>query len=945
MRLDVAVPVVHFSPRSLLRTSVLFAIFLSFTLVSGYAQDSEDEDAESGEEIIARELFLNMRRAGGPERSIPQDAYANAVRERRRLEHTINLTLSPSSTSWTSASPNGIFYARTGANYISGRTNAIAFHPSDPNIIYIGAAGGGVWKTTNGGTAWQALTDNLTSTACGTVAVDPNNPNTVYFGTGELNFSRDSYYGDGAYQSTDGGTSWTKIASIAIGSKLSQIAIDPTNSNTVYAAGSSGVYKSTNAGASWSSMSSGNNANCILVDPINSQILYITTGGYGPNAIKKSTDGGASWTTLTNGLPPAGTSRTQLAMAPSNSSILYASITNGSGYGLLGLYRTTDGGATWTLQNSATNYLGGQGWYDNAVTVNPTNPDFVVVGGLDIYTSSNAGATLTQRTNWSTGTSSNMAHADVHALAYNGSILYCGSDGGVYKSTNNGSSWTDLNATLSTLQYQSADYDPTNPLKLYGGSQDNDLENSTDGGITWIQRTTGDGGYSIVDPVNTNYVYGQYVNGSLKRSSNSGVNYSEIHPNGSAGGLFYNPFEMAPGDHNTIVYGQADLWKTTSAQSATSLSGWTQIASTATIGGSISAIGISHSDINKIYVGTSGGKILSTANNGGSWSTAIAFPYVSDFAVDPANDNICYAAFTGFTSSMHVYKTTNAGSTWFSITNNLPNIPVNTIVLVPTSPRSLYIGTDLGVYQSTDDGASWNSFNSGFPTVAVFDLKYKDGPQILLAATHGRGCWIFDLSTGLPVQLASLTATSMGSHQVQLNWVTVSETNNFGFEVQKSDAAQGDYQTLLNSFVQGHGTTVEPHSYSYTDNSAVAGGWYYRLKQIDLDGTIHYSDGVGVDVVTSVEDGSVPTAFVLEQNYPNPFNPTTVIKYQVPFTSDVVIVVYDLLGREVTRLVNESRQAGEYETTWDARNLPSGIYYCRMNAGEFNDMKRLVLLK
>ncbi len=944
MRLEMVPPVMHLRPRSSFRALVLLAILCTFTPLPGYAQESEDE-GESGEEIIARELFLNMRRAGGPERSIPQDAYANAVRERHRLEHTIDLTSNPRSTSWTSANPNGMFYARTGANYISGRTNAIAPHPTDPNIIYIGAAGGGVWKTTTGGSAWQALTDNLTSTACGTVTVDPNNPNTIYFGTGELNFSLDSYYGDGIYKSLDGGLSWTKTATTAIGNRFSQIAIDPTNSNVVYAAGSNGVFKSANAGTSWSSTPSGSNANCVLVDPNNTQTLYTTTGGYGPNAIKRSTDGGLSWSTLTNGLPAAGTSRTQLAMAPSNTSVLYASITNGSGYGLLGLYRTTDAGATWTLQNSTTNYLGGQGWYDNAVTVHPTNPNFVVVGGLDIYTSSNAGVTLTKRTSWSTAASSNMSHADIHALVYDGPVLYCGSDGGMYKSTNDGVSWTDLNATLSTLQYQSADYDPTNPMKLYGGSQDNDLETTTDGGLTWIQRTTGDGGYSIVDPVNTNFVYGQYVNGSLKRSSNSGVNFAEIKPGGSTGGLFYNPYEMAPGDHNTIVYGQADLWKTTSAQSATSSSGWTQIASTATIGGSISAIGISYADVNKVYVGTSGGKIMVTTNNGASWTTTIAYPYVSDFAVDPADDNTCYATFTGFTSTTHVSKTTNGGGTWFGITNNLPNIPVNTIVIVPTSPRSLYVGTDLGVYQSTNDGASWSSFNSGFPTVAVFDLKYKDGPQILLAATHGRGCWIFDLSTGLPVQLASLIATSMSAHQVRLDWTTISETNNFGFEVQRSGTSQGDYQSIPNSFVQGHGTTVEPHSYSYTDNSAAIGRWYYRLKQIDLDGSFRYSDGVGVDVVTSVADRSVPTTFSLDQNYPNPFNPITVIKYQVPVVSSVFLTVYDLLGREVTSLVSERRQEGTYEVTWDARNMPSGVYYCRMRAGEFTDMKRLVLLK
>jgi photosystem II stability/assembly factor-like uncharacterized protein len=480
-----------------------------------------------------------------------------------------------------------------------------------------------------------------------------------------------------------------------------------------------------------------------LLDPTNTQILYTTTGGSGGNLTKKSTDGGTTWFTLSGGLPSSNTAgRTQLAMAASNSNVLYASIASQSTAGLLGLYRSTDGGATWTLQNSTTNYLGGQGWYDNVVAVHPTNPDFVIVGGLDVYTSSNAGATLTQRTAWATSTSSNMSHADIHYLGYNNGILYCGSDGGVYQSTNDGLTWTDLNATLSTLQFQSADYDPTDTLKLYGGTQDNNLETSTDGGNTWIQRTTGDGGYSLVDPVTTNYVYGQYVNGSLKRSNNYGVSFTEISPNGSSGGLFYNPYEMAPTDHNTIVYGQADLWKSTSVQTATSTAGWTQIGSSGVMGGNVSAIGIAGNP-NKIYVGTNNGRLLVTGDNGLNWLTRAGFQYIGDLFVDDVDDNVCYAGVAGTAMGQHVFKTTDGGDTWQNITGDLPNTPVNSIVVRTAAPRMIFVGTDIGVFQSTNDGTSWLPFNNGFPAVAVFDLKYKDRANVLLAATHGRGNFMY----------------------------------------------------------------------------------------------------------------------------------------------------------------------------------------------------------
>jgi photosystem II stability/assembly factor-like uncharacterized protein len=805
---------------------VRFSLLLLIPILSFAQEIYENETAES---IWEREMFIYTRRAGGPGMTLPANAYENALRHKETLPMDKNNPRSMTSVvNWLSVNPSGLFYNVTMNNYISGRTNSIAFVNSQPTVMYIAAAQGGVWKTITSGVSWFPLTDNLPTLACGDIVVNQSNPNILFLGTGELNYSGDSQYGDGIYRSTDAGISWTQVApGSLVGTRCSYMAIDPTNTSVIYFAGNLGVFKSTNNGTSWVNTNSNTNANCLILDPTNTQVIYITTGGTNAGLIRKSTDGGTTWNTLSGGLP-GGMGRIQLAMAPSNTAVLYASISS-SGGSLVGLYRTTDAGATWTLQASSPNYLGSQGWYDNAVIVNPANPDIVVVGGLDLYVSTTGGSGLTQRCYWATSNSQTFCHADIHRLAYNGSVLYCMSDGGVYKSTNDGTNWVDLNQTISTLQFQSADYDGSNLLNIHGGCQDNNKQYTNNGGSNWIQRTTGDGGYTIIDPVNPNYIYGQYVNGSCQRSQNSGVSYTNITPTGSTGGLFYNPYEMAPGDHNTIVFGRADIWKTTNAQTATTGSGWTQIATTAIVGGNVSAIAISWTNINKIYIGTSNGRILVTSDNGSNWTTTSGYPYVSDFAVDNANDNICYVSLGG-TSGSHVLKTTDGGTTWVNITNSIPNIAANSVILRTAAPRMLFVGTDIGVFQSTNEGTTWVSFNSGLPAVEIYDMKYKQANGILLVATHGRGCWTFDLGSTLGVDPYSVIPDNFKLSQNYPNPFNPSTKINFGIP-KSSQVSITVYDALGRRVDEIVNSRFNPGTFEVTwDGSKYTSGvYFYKL--------------------------------------------------------------------------------------------------------------------
>ncbi len=248
----------------------LLAVFLlMFAYQGNFCFAQEKEENESGESILEREEFILTRRAGGPGMKIAYDAYSKAVEQKSNIPEDRNIPNSKTrATNWVSINPIGLFYQRTNANYISGRTNSIAFHPTNPNIFYIAAAQGGVWKTTDGGVNWTALTDNLPTLACGDVVVDQINPNILYLGTGELNYSGDSQYGNGIYKSTDAGATWFQVATVSqVGNRCSYMAIDPFNSNIVYMGGNSGIFKSTNAGINWTNINGGTNINCIIINP------------------------------------------------------------------------------------------------------------------------------------------------------------------------------------------------------------------------------------------------------------------------------------------------------------------------------------------------------------------------------------------------------------------------------------------------------------------------------------------------------------------------------------------------------------------------------------------------------------------------------------------------------------------------------------------------------
>ncbi|NOX61372.1 MAG: hypothetical protein GXP42_05430 [Chloroflexi bacterium] len=742
---------------------------------------------------LRRDWFWSQRIY--PADSAPVDANIKAlekVREQGMSAQSMEQT-------WQSLGPNSIENGIVGLynctqydcnawrTNVSGRTKAIVFHPQNPNIIYIATAVGGLWKSTDGGNSFTPLTADQPSHAFHSLALDPTNPNIIYAGTGEIQ----GYYGVGLLKSTDGGQSWTLLGKdIFKGLVISAIVVHPTNPSTIYVATSimvqplgqdfppRGVFRSTDGGQTWTALAQCERcygiSDLVMADN-NPQVLYAGVMGAG---VLKTTDGGQTWTWLSNGLPDRGFNRVELAIGRgAQSNVLYAGLdarVNVGGrvepWGLI--YKTTDGGQSWTLLQNAPNYCSSQCGYDNIIAVHPTNANIVYIGGNLIggdpwrgvvHKTTDGGQTWQDLT---PGTANNkMVHPDMHAITFkpgNPNEVWIGNDGGVFRSTDGGQTWEHVNANLNTLQFIGLGVHPTNPNIAFGGLQDN--AKAKFDGARWVGLDTGDGGFSAIDPFDPNIWYGTRfsISGSViqfQRNDKGGTpaladwqqKANGIDINDRV--LFYVPFTLDPSTPGVIYLGTHRLYRTADRGDS-----WQAISGDLTRGadtrGAISAIAVAPNDPNTIYTGSSDGIVSVTSNRGGQWSNItgnLPNRYVSDIAVSPTSAATAYVVFNGYNTHTpntpgHVFKTTDRGQSWQNISSNLPDIPVLSIALDPKNPGTIYIGTDIGVFRTVNDGASWTFFNQGLATVPVVELVLNNTTRQLWAATGGRG--VFRLNLG-----------------------------------------------------------------------------------------------------------------------------------------------------------------------------------------------------
>lgn len=692
-------------------------------------------------------------------------------------------------------------WSSVGPGNIGGRIRAIAINPANPQQILIGSVSGGIWKTTNGGSSWSPKLDAGTQIAIGCMVLDPSNNSIVYAGTGEGWGNSDAVYGGGIYKSTDYGDSWTLLSSTSSTwnfKNVLQLAFD--NSGNLYAvtkatnikhnAGiyyqNGGLFKSTNGGTLWTKISSTtlstNFFNGTDVCPFTAQtILFaVNANGSTPGGIYRTTDAGTNWTKVTSGLPSSNYRRIAFARDPSAANTVYAVFQDSSGasptYGLNGIYKTTDAGSSWTKLTSPStlvstgnkSYLGSQGWYNNVIAVDPKNSNNIYVGGVDMMKSTNKGTSWSQLTYWHTYYGNPFVHADHHAIAFDpvtANVLYSGNDGGIFKSTNGGSTWVDLNNGLPITQFYggAVSYSGT---AYHGGTQDNGHLSYNGSGTNWSMIYGGDGGYAAVDQSNSNVAYEEYVYLAMHKTKDAGNSWWEClngltDAKNSSLCLFIAPFSMNPQNTRVLIAGSDKVWIT-----ADSTNTWTKSSSTALSSGyKISAVTVVGATANYLgFAGTTNGKIfkctsLNPASGYELWTeitpTGNLGSWVRRIVVDLADNQKIYACYSGYKNSTpanHIYYSSNQGTNWTDISSNLPDVPVHSLVIHPSIPTTLYIGTETGVYETTNRGGSWTNATSGMPTyVPVDELVVQKSTNKIYAFTHGRSAFVSTLPTAVGI--------------------------------------------------------------------------------------------------------------------------------------------------------------------------------------------------
>lgn len=668
---------------------------------------------------------------------VSSDEFWDAWRQKNQSKTNRSATMSLPVSNWQPIGP--FTHTNTGSwSSGQGRVNIVHVDPSNPNTIYLGAPAGGIWKSIDNGTTWTPLTDELPQIGVSGIAVDYSNSNVIYIATGDKD-AGDSY-SVGVYKSTDGGLTWNPTGTMGGSnpSRAGDILIHPTNNQILWCATNNGIYKTTNAGISWTQVQTGDFAQGnIRLKPSDPSTVYAVSN----NRFYKSTNEGNSFTQINTGLP-ANSSRLLLDVTPADANYIYILSANGSG-DMQGIYRSTNGGTNWTKTSSNEASTGDvfespQAWYDLALAVSTTNADEIYTGCLNVWKSTDGGVSVTKMNNWSSPSAPSYTHADIHYLGFHGNRLFCGSDGGIYVSSNGGTNFTDLTAGVQISQFYKIAVSKQSAANMVGGLQDNGGHAYSGG--QWKNYYGADGMDTAINPNNPNQYYGFIqFGGSMYISNNAGNGTSGSVASPGVEGNWVTP--LTANSAGDLFAGYNNLFKLVSGA-------WVQQNTTPIGSGNIELISVDPSNDNTMYVANGSGLYKSTDLGVTFTNVYSASSAITSIEVHSSDSSIVYLTTSGVGGQ--VLKSTNGGTTFTNFSTGLPSIGKNIIVHQGrNTDNPLYLGTDLGVFYRDDSMTSWQPFDINLPNVSVTDLEVNLEDAKLVAATYGRGIW----QTDIPVQI------------------------------------------------------------------------------------------------------------------------------------------------------------------------------------------------
>ena len=680
-----------------------------------------------------------------------------------------------------------------------GRINAIAFHP-EPQTIYVGTPIGGLWRTRDGGGSWTSLTDGLPEIGVSDIAIDPLTPTTVYLltGDGEAGESMHGPPSIGLLKSTDDGAHWLATGLIWRTTQRQyahRLAIHPTAPAILFVASSAGLLRTADAGQTWRVVlpaATNNTIWDVLFGPADPSVVYAASS----TEVYRSLDGGESWMHLAGALPsfpdqndPNVSDRIRLGVTPASPTTLYVLFGSRQGF-TNGLYRSDDRGEHFSKQSSTTplstdpsaplpidltkpnvlgwdpNDFGSQSDYDLSLAVSPTNVDRVHVGGVNTWRSDDGGRTWQLTSRWQDRGWPNYTHADIHMLAYRGETLYAATDGGLYRSIDAGESWrsiADMQSGIAIAQVYSVCATPQDPDLFYYGAQDNGtFRLRTNGEIQNVYG--GDGVVCQINPKDSRVVYASYVNGDIHRSDDGGQNFQPTPITPKVGGRpipgpWLTPYILGPDDPDNVYACYADLWKSPDRGFS-----WSNLTNGA-LGSSIQCqqVAIGASDPKTIYVAKQstrgrniadartpflgGGGVFRSTDGGTTWQTItgtlpLADAAITNLAVSPTDSRRVWVTFSGYSAGIKIFTSIDGGTTWTNISDGLPNLPVSAVAAKNGPANGVFVGLDSGVYYRDDRLNAWVPFSDGLPNVVVVTLVIDEERGRLIAGTFGRGVWI-----------------------------------------------------------------------------------------------------------------------------------------------------------------------------------------------------------